>query len=208
MGTVFPEAQIVAVEALRAYAPVLEPVLKENGRGRIVWAAAGREDGSVTFNVHKDLVGSSLYKEAEGPSVDGEGQTVPMRTLDTIAAQEKLAGPYLVKIDVQGAELDVLRGAASVLAQTEYLILEVSLFETLLGGPQMADVIAFLQEQGFAAYDVFGANYRPLDGALAQIDMAFVPSAGFLRRDHRYASPEQRRAQDEAMSKTTRKLGA
>jgi hypothetical protein len=44
---------------------------------------------------------------------------------------------------------------------------------------------------GFVVYDIFGEQFRPLDGALGQIDMAFVKENGIFRTDHAYATAEQ-----------------
>ncbi|MCH8192053.1 MAG: hypothetical protein IIC80_11965, partial [Chloroflexi bacterium] len=52
--------------------------------------------------------------------------------------------------------------------------------------------VAFMKERGFVAYDIFGHNYRPLDGAMCQIDMAFVKEKSQFRRVHAFATKEQR----------------
>ena len=46
---------------------------------------------------------------------------------------KSLHGPYLLKIDVQGAELDVLEGAQNLLKDTEAVVLEVSMFGFMAG---------------------------------------------------------------------------
>ena len=50
-------------------------------------------------------------------------------------------------------------------------------------------------------YDILNLMYRPLDGALAQADVLFVPHGSPLRKRHGYASPEQRRLQDLTLRK-------
>lgn len=193
---VFPDSNFLMLEALTEYTAPLEAVRQRIPNAKIVWAAVGKENGKTIFNVHKDLVGSSLYKETEGGGVDGTERTVPVVTLDWVCREEKTTGPYLIKIDVQGAELDVLRGAAEILPETECIFLEVSLFEFFKGGPQLFDVIFFMKECGFVCYDIFGFQYRLLDNALSQVDMVFVKEKGLFRSDHSYATREQRAAQD------------
>jgi hypothetical protein len=48
-----------------------------------------------------------------------------------------------------------------------------------------------MADRGFVIYDVFGGHLRPLDGALAQLDVAFARIDGVLRGDRRYATPDQ-----------------
>jgi hypothetical protein len=52
-----------------------------------------------------------------------------------------------------------------------------------------------MHARGFSAYDLLGWQYRPLDQALAQLDIAFVKTDGLLRSSHAYATASQRNAQ-------------
>jgi hypothetical protein len=54
--------------------------------------------------------------------------------------------------------------------------------------------MSFMHERGFDPYDLVGHSYRPIDRALAQVDIAFVKRDGPLRSHHSYATPEQRAA--------------
>ena len=139
------------------------------------------------MHVHKDWVGSSIYRETEGKHVDGKDRTVPLKTLDTLCHECELSGPYLIKVDVQGAELDVMAGAKQVLGQTEMVILETSLFQFFVDGPQFHDTVSVMREYGFVVYDIFGLQYRLLDGALSQVDLLFVREEGIFRQQHVYA---------------------
>jgi hypothetical protein len=158
-------------------------------------AAVGREVGSTVIHVHPDLDGSSLYEERE-EAVKGTIRSVAATTVDRVVQDHSLPGPFLLKADVQGAELAVVEGAALTLVQTELLVLEVTLFDFFLGAaPQLEDLVAAMGRRGFVAWDIFGMGYRPIDGALAQVDMAFVRRDGVFRRIHQYATEEQRRKQ-------------
>jgi FkbM family methyltransferase len=187
----FPGAQILLVEPLVEFEPFLQRIAGQYN-AQCVMAAAGETPGIAMLNVHRDKFGSSLLKEVEGSEVDGDARKVPLITLDDLCADKKLRGPFLIKIDVQGAELQVLAGAKHTLQETEAVILEVTLFGTMIGGPQFFDVVTYMKESGFVAYDIFGANYRPLDDALFQVDMTFVREDGRFRTSHAFATLEQR----------------
>jgi FkbM family methyltransferase len=193
--SVFPAAHYLAVEPLEEYLPAREALLRKCPGVDFVIAAAAAKPGTVTLQVHPDLVGSSLYRELDIGGVNGAPRAVRAVTLDGLAAEFGLAGPFLLKLDVQGAELDVLEGAATVLPAAEYVLIEVSLFEFFEGGPVLKDVVGFMHARGFAAYDVIGWQYRPLDQAMAQLDIAFAKERGLLRATHAYATADQRRAQ-------------
>ena len=191
----FKSARILLIEPLAEFEPFLRQICGAYN-AQYVLAAAGQAPGSATFNVHADKVSSSLLKEVEGASVDGTPRTVPVVSIDQQCAEKNLPGPYLIKLDVQGAELQVLAGAARTLAQTEAVMLEVNLFATMIGGPQLYDIINTMKMSGFVVYDMYPILYRPLDNALAQVDMVFVRENGPFRQSHAYATPEQRKALD------------
>ncbi len=189
--SIFPDSRYLLVEPLEENRNSLDLVTKRICNGEYIQAVADARVGQRIFNVHPDFVGSSLYLEKE-PGLDGVPRSIPAVTLDYICNDRKATGPYLIKIDVQGAELDALSGAKEILDKTEYIILEVSLFQFAKGGPQLYDVVTFMESYGFVVYDMFGYHYRPLDGAMAQIDIAFVKENSRFRRDHIYANPKQR----------------
>jgi len=193
---IFPDAKYILVEPLEEYKPSLEKVSQSIPNAEFFLAAAAAEPGEIMINVHPDLVGSSIYLEDEDSNVNGVPRAVPVITLDRFIKDGKMRAPFLIKIDVQGAELDVLLGAEQILRATEFIILEVSLFEFFKGRPQLHDIVAFMKSKRFVAYDIFGLQYRSLDNALSQVDIVFVKEVGLLRKHHFYATREQRGEQN------------
>lgn len=195
--SIFPEAQYILVEPLREYIPSLKRITKGMARASYEIAVATAQDQVISINVHHDLVGSSLYREVEeGTDVNGVLREVRSITLDRLIIEQKALPPYLIKIDVQGAELDVLTGGLTALSGAELVVLEVSMFQFFQQGPVFCDVIDYMRSKGFVPYDVLELQYRPLDRALSQLDIVFVKETGQLRRFHYYATPEQRHEQN------------
>jgi FkbM family methyltransferase len=178
----FPNSTFLLVEPVAEFEPFLREISGKYSADYIV-AAAGGNTGEIVLNVPQQNEGamqdSSIY--------DHSGYTprvVPQITLDQVCVERNLAGPYLVKLDVQGAELEVLNGASKLLASTELIILESNLFEFHPGVPQFHDVVHYMKARGFVLYDIADPNYRPLDRALGQLDTAFVKENGVFRRHH------------------------
>jgi FkbM family methyltransferase len=195
--SIFPNVRFVMVEPLGEFASGLVALAGQLPRAVVIEAAAAEGGGSASLNVHADLVGSSLLGEAEGVGTDGVARSVRTVAIDDLAAEVEAEPPFIIKVDTQGAELRVLDGARQTLAHTDLVVLEVSLIPFFYGGPVLLDVIKYMEPLGFVVYDILGLTYRPLDGALAQVDIAFVPERSPLRNDHRYATAEQRNEQDE-----------
>lgn len=200
----FPDASHLLIEPLEEYEEVLKEILHKY-KGEYVPAAAGPKPGTIVINVHPDLFGSSIFKETEGSHVDGISREVAVVTIDDLCNERNLRGPYLIKVDVQSAELIVLDGARKVIEDTELIILEVSVFQFHVNGPQFYDVVSYMKDHGFVVYDVFSGHSRPLDGALAQVDMAFVKENGQFRKHHFYATREQRKQLTKRLSSVSPK---
>jgi FkbM family methyltransferase len=200
--TVFPDTRYFLIEPLEEYRPLLEQLKQSLPFVDYTIAAASHREGEITINVHHDLVGSSLYREVEtGTGVNGVMRTVRSVTVDRIVREADASGPFLLKIDVQGAELDVLEGAERTLGSSELVVLEVSFFKFFEEGPECVDILAYMKARGFVPYDIVGRQYRPLDGAMSQADIAFVKDDGPFRRHHFYATAEQRDAQNRQMQR-------
>jgi FkbM family methyltransferase len=194
----FPHATHLLIEPLKEF----EKDLKEFSlqfKTELVVAAADEKPGTIILNVHPVLTGSSIFKEIEGSDVDGTPREVKAVTIDELCREKHLKGPYLIKVDVQGGEIRVLNGARHVLIDTEVIILEVHLFQFFIRGPQFYDIVNYMRDKNFCVYDIFGHHYRPLDGALASVDIAFVKEDGHFRKSHHWASPEQRESITKSM---------
>ena len=189
----FPDSYFLLIEPLNDFEPQLQAILKRY-RGSYILAAAGADTGKVTFNVHQNhLAGSSLFKESMGVEADGREITVPMIKIDDVLLEKNLDGPYLIKVDVEGAELAVLDGAQKTLRKAEVVVLEVSLFYFRKGAPDLYDVLVYMKDRGFVAYDIILGWNRPLDNALGQVDIVFVKKNGQFRQDHSYSTLQQMR---------------
>lgn len=193
----FPHAHHLLVEPLEEFSAAVHRIARSLDRADVFIGTAGAVAGEVSLNVHPDLVGSSLFKEDEDSDVNGSERLVKQTTLDLLRSRHGLNGPFFLKIDTQGAELEVLKGAeASVLPETEAVVLEASLFNFFVGGPAFMEVCDYLRSRDLVPYDFVDPQYRPLDGALSQIDVVFVREDSHLRRDHFYATREQRERQN------------
>jgi FkbM family methyltransferase len=179
----FPDAFFHLVEPTPESLPHMQRIARRLAC-RIHPLALGDRDGEAVLEIRSDIQGSTLLEEV-GERDWLRFETVPLRRFDTLFPH--IDRPALCKIDVQGAELMVLRGMAKRLADLDAVIVETSTIATVKDGAEVADVIAFMRRYGFVLADVLGLKRRPLDRATAQLDLLFVPEASALRADRRWA---------------------
>ncbi|MBN9091323.1 MAG: FkbM family methyltransferase [Reyranella sp.] len=179
----FPDAFYHLIEPTPESQPHLQRIARSLSC-QIHPLALGDRDGEARFEIRADIQGSTLLEEV-GERDFLRFETVPMSRFDTLFPH--IEGPALAKIDVQGAEMIVLRGMTGRIAELDAVIVETSTIATVKGGPEVADVVAFMREHGFVVADVLGLKRRPLDDATAQLDLLFVPQDSSLRADRRWA---------------------
>lgn len=179
----FPQSKHLLIEPVREHEAQLLNIAKQLPDAEVIIAAVSKKAGTVALSVSTNLQYASITESTCG-SGDFSQRTVAAVTLDDVCRERKLQGPYLIKIDVDGLEVDVLKGAVHILNDTEYLVIESTLFG------QIYDVMDFMRIHGFVAYDIVDPLYRPSDMALWQVDIAFVKKDGQFRQFRDYATPE------------------
>jgi len=122
-----PAGRVIAVEADDEYVPRLRSNLARNEieNATVVACAAGASDGEVELVIAADRAFSSI-KPLVSYRGAGMTRTVPLRRLDSIWAEAGEPAVAAAKIDVEGAELDVLAGAERLLGSCRpALVVEV-----------------------------------------------------------------------------------
>lgn len=94
----------------------------------------------------------------------------------------KFPSPDFVKLDVQGYEIEVLKGADRILQSAEFVLLEVSIWQYNAGSPLLGTVVDWMSARGFRVYDLFEFSRRP-DDVLVQMDLLFVREDSALLAD-------------------------
>ncbi len=148
-------------------------------QGKAVQAAALERAGTVVLSSEGKVNLAQTDIAAKG---EKGANTVKAVTIDALVAKLDVQGASLVKVDYRGAELRALGGAIDTLLACEVVIIKVALHK-LWGDnhPDFAQVIKFMQDQGFAVHDFLNGLFRPADRALGVIDVAFVREDGVIR---------------------------
>jgi len=165
---IFPTASFTVIE------PNPHPELRSLN-ARVLYEVVS--DGHETVPWYSNLsTGDSLYRETTRHYAGIAPAVRTTTTLDTLFPTETFD---FIKLDVQGAELDVLRGGPRVLRDTEVLLLEcpfAGVYNT--GAPTFVDVIHAVDALGFAPLDI--PELHRASGVLCQIDILALRKTSVL----------------------------
>jgi FkbM family methyltransferase len=175
----FPEIEIHAFEPLDKERELFEKLVRKPAR--IYPVALGRVSGAADFFVASRADSSSLLQLTESQKmaygVDTKrSSTVQVARLPDVIDLASLRRPIFLKLDVQGGELEVLRGAESSLSLIDVIYCEASFVELYKGQPLAGEIAAYLVARDFIFRGVFNQSVTTKFGP-TQADFLFTQSS-------------------------------
>ena len=174
----FPQARIVSFEPLAGPAALWRAVFAGDKRAALVEAAVGPEAGDAQIHLSARDDSSSLLPITErqnalfpGTAEAGTATIRVVRLADALPAAD-IEAPALLKLDVQGFELQALAGCEALLERFDWVYVECSFVELYSGQSFADEVIAWLRERGLRLRGVYNVAYD-LHGRAVQGDFLF-----------------------------------
>jgi FkbM family methyltransferase len=162
---VYLDAEVLSIEAN----PNCEHQLKQINPNYMI-TFLGQQEGTTDFYTPKDnpiCTGGSTYLEQTKFYNETEVQQLPVITLDSLNQQFDF-----IKMDVQGAELDIIKGGLKTVLDASVLQLELGVLNYNQGAPRASEIISYLYSLDFHLFDIGSFFYW--DGMLNQSDIFFV----------------------------------
>jgi FkbM family methyltransferase len=168
----FPTTRTVLIDPMPDVPQRCQQWLDDARRDMIVLPfAAGSADAEIDLDLTRST--TSLLERRDKPDRASDGVVrARVRRLDDLLRDQGIAGPYGLKIDTEGYELEVIRGAGETLRSTAFVIAEVSIRNRFVNGYTFAELIAEMDGRGFAVADILTVH-----GHSRHTDLLFVPKA-------------------------------
>jgi len=160
----YPEVKSLMIEANGDHVEKLKQV------GPYMLALIGKDNTETDYYICDDKDndhGNGIYKE--NTNVPFTSKKRRMTTLDSLLPGQIFD---LIKMDVQGAELDIIQGSPGFIYNTKYLWLELQPHNYNIGAPSAGQVIGYLHQIGFEIMTIDEINIGT--GVIMGMDMIFV----------------------------------
>ncbi len=165
-----------------SYAETIANVKRYTANVTLHPIALGAKNGKGKLNLFSTSAAASMLdptpvgrlKQFMQGTLGRSSRTVPVHRLDDYARARKLAPPDLIKMDVQGFELEILKGAEGILGGAKVIMTECWLKKSY--GPMtplFSDIIAYLEPKGFVLIDVGDIFYDSRHEMVA-VDAVFM----------------------------------
>lgn len=183
---VIPNARLYCFEALEDIFEILNANIKDLKDVITVNLAMSDQIGPVSFYRCVDWTGSSsmlemndIHKTAYPFTANTQEVKVNASTLDHYFESNTIVRPAMLKIDVQGAEMFVLKGAKNVLENIDIVFCEINFVETYNNCVLFNELNSFLYERGFILSGMENVSQSTVDGSFLQADAYFVRNKSF-----------------------------
>ncbi len=178
----FPEATIHSFEPLDEPAKKFESLFLSDKNVFLHQVAIGPESKTTEINISAADDSSSLL-----PITELQVEIYPgTKKIDTVEikeaplrdyiGQEEIQLPALLKIDVQGYELESLKGCEDLLNNFSYVYVECSFIELYKGQAFAQDVFVYLNQHGLILKGIYNMSYDK-DGNAVQADFMFIKNS-------------------------------
>jgi len=171
-------AKVISFEPLPDVALLFEDVFSEDPMVKLHVAAIGEKPEKKLMHLSARDDSSSLLEIGDAQSEFFPGThevgTLEVRvgTLDEFLSEGEIVRPAMLKLDVQGFELQALAGCRSLIGNFDYVYCECSFVELYKGQKLASDVVDYLRLWGFGLAGMYNPSYDH-DGNCIQADMLF-----------------------------------
>jgi FkbM family methyltransferase len=176
----FPDAHYTLIEPQEWLKPSFQDLLDSNSKITYYPVGAGSENGSFKFTiVERDDSCSFRYTEEEAKENGFKQVDIPIITLNDLVKTNNLSIPDIVKIDAEGLDIEVLKGASDLFGKTEIFMVEAGVvikeFEN-----SFLKMITFMEERGYRLFEITDLN-RPFQlKVLWLVELVFVKKGGII----------------------------
>ncbi len=176
----FPEAYFSLLEPQGWMKEDIQDLLSVNNKISFYGVGAGEMEGSFKFTLVERDDSCSFRFSPEEANTNGYKQIdVPVVTLNGLLKDSTIPIPDIIKIDAEGLDIEVVKGASNFYGKTEIFMVEAGVMASELKN-SVLNMVNFMDEIGYKLYDITDINRTQKNNALWLVELVFVKKNGFI----------------------------
>jgi FkbM family methyltransferase len=176
----FPKAHYTMVEPQDWLKPSIQDVLDKNPNVKFHSVGAGEKEGSFLFTIlDRDDSCSFKFTEEEAKSKGYKQVEIPVVTLNGLLSNKDILVPDIIKIDAEGLDIEVLKGASDFFGKTEIFMVEAGVVNKMFTN-SFLKLINFMDENGYRLFEITDLNRPFKPSVLWLVELVFVRKGGII----------------------------
>ena len=176
----FPNAYYTLLEPQEWLKESIKDLLESNPKISFNIMGAGRVPGNMKFTLaHRDDSSSFRFSESEAIEQGLKQIEVPVVTLNEFIGNLSLPVPDIIKIDAEGFDLEVLKGATNYFGKTEIFLVEAAVVCKEIDN-SLTNVVKFMDDNGYNLFEITDMNRTASEKTLWLVELVFVKKNGFI----------------------------
>jgi FkbM family methyltransferase len=173
----FPDSKMLLIDPQEIILKNLDEWQRKKYDIEVMQTALGSTIGRRIFYTSNISARSSFLKRKDSRRNEKITKiNISMTTLDQIMAINNYKSPLGIKIDTEGYEYEILRGATNTLKNSAFIIIEISIKKRFENGGRFSEIVSILGKYGFELYDIL----TPLIKSPSHMDCLFIPKSSNL----------------------------
>lgn len=170
----YPRSRVLMIDGNEAYVPIYDKMVNKRIR-YYIGIMTDTNSRALWFENNAAATGASIFQEVTPIYKNVVPKYRNTTTLDALCFKLYCGKVDVLKIDAQGAELSVLRGAFRVLQNVKVILMEMPfLGQYNKGAPGFAEYVSFMDSIGFVPFDITEIHRRTKYDILLQVDVVYV----------------------------------
>lgn len=176
----FPEAHYTLLEPQIWLKKSFQDILDCNPKVQFYPVGAGEKDGTFQFTiVDRDDSCSFRYSQEEAKAAGFKQIEIPVVTLNGLLSNSELPVPDIIKIDAEGLDIAVLKGASNFFGKTEIFMVEAGVVNKSFNN-SFLKLLNFMDENNYRLFDITDINRPFQPQVLWLVELVFVKKNGFI----------------------------
>jgi len=176
----FPNAYYTLMEPQAGLKDLIKDLQESNSKISFYNLGAGSISGTMKFTLaNRDDSSSFRFSESEAEEQGLKQIEVPVVTLNEFIGNLSLPVPDIIKIDAEGFDLEVLKGATSYFGKTEIFLVEAAVVCKEIEN-SFINVVKFMDDNGYNLFEITDMNRTFTENTLWLVELAFVEKNGFI----------------------------